>query len=808
MKDIRINILAGCLIGIVLFSACSVTKHLPEDEILYTGGKTVIVNKSSTRVGETALTEINAALAKTPSTTLLGGFLPIPFKMWMYNDFVKYKKGFGKWMFNRFAANPPVFISTVNPEVRVKVATNLLRDYGYFNGKVTYETLVDKKDSLKASLLYTVDMKNPYFIDTVYYQRFTPQTLKIMERGRRMSYITPGEQFNVVDLDEERSRISTLLRNRGYFYFRPDYMTYQADTTLVPGGHISLRLIPLPGLPAAAQRSYYVGDASVYLFGKNGEAPNDSILYKNLNIHYYDKLQVRPNMLYRWMNYQQFVRSKQMRASNRTRLYSQYRQEQVQEKLSQLGIFSYMDMQYAPRDTTAACDTLDVTMQATFAKPLDAELELNVVTKSNDQTGPGASFGVTRNNVFGGGESWNVKLKGSYGLVGNDNISDERFFYLSEVSMDGDNGMGFGTNFNAKNSNGKISIKRYANPKIGWEISHKLNVGFEMKLFKDLEIQAEYFKERRTNILQTRADIPTLMGFQVPPQANIGEAKGHGVDISLDYSHFFNKNLWATIRGNFTYASSKFSKYEEPDYSATPWRSKIGTKLSQEFGLIAERLFVDEEDVANSPKQQFGEYMAGDIKYKDINHDGIIDEQDRVPIGYPTTPEIIYGFGFSIGYKDFDFNCFFQGSSRSSFFISPADISPFIQPNDPNNELGGKQATNALLQIVADDHWSEANQNMYAFWPRLSDTAISNNNQKSTWWLRDGTFLRMKSAEIGYTLPKRISSKAKLENLRIYVSGTNLFNISKFKTWDTEMGGNGLGYPVQRVFNIGVQLSL
>lgn len=200
--------------------------------------------------------------------------------------------------------------------------------------------------------------------------------------------------------------------------------------------------------------------------------------------------------------------------------------------------------------------------------------------------------------------------------------------------------------------------------------------------------------------------------------------------------------------------------------------------------------------------------MAGDIKYKDINHDGIIDEQDRVPIGYPTTPEIIYGFGFSIGYKDFDFNCFFQGSSRSSFFISPADISPFIQPNDPNNELGGKQATNALLQIVADDHWSEANQNMYAFWPRLSDTAISNNNQKSTWWLRDGTFLRMKSAEIGYTLPKRISSKAKLENLRIYVSGTNLFNISKFKTWDTEMGGNGLGYPVQRVFNIGVQLSL
>ena len=402
-----------------------------------------------------------------------------------------------------------------------------------------------------------------------------------------------------------------------------------------------------------------------------------------------------------------------------------------------------------------------------------------------------------------------LKLKGSYGLVGNDNISnnDNRFFYLSEVNMNNSGrGMNFGTNFD-EGYNG-ISISRYANPKIGWEISHKMNVGFELKLFNDLEIQAEYFKERRTNILQERADIPSLMGFQAPIRANIGEAKGHGVDISLDYSHIFNKNWWTTVRGNFTYASSEFSEYEEPDYSATPWRSKIGSKLSQTYGYIAERLFVDDEDVANSPKQQFGEYTAGDIKYKDINRDGIIDEQDIVPIGYPTTPEIIYGFGFSVGYKAFDFNCFFQGSARSSFFISPLRITPFAQPYDPDNELGGKQANNALLQVIADNHWSESNQNMYAFWPRLSDTAISNNNQSSTWWLRDGTFLRMKSAEIGYTLPKRLTSKAKLENLRIYVSGTNLFNISKFKIWDTEMGNNGLGYPVQRVFNVGIQLSL
>lgn len=414
MKINNSSIWIGLFVSVWLLAGCSLTKNLPEGEVLYTGQKTVTVNKSATRVGKIANTEIQAALNKTPSTTMLWGLLKVPFKVWMYNDFVKYKKGFGKWMFNRFAANPPVFISTVSPEVRVKVATNLLRDYGYFNGSVTYQTLVDKKDSLKADIRYTVDMKNPYVIDTVFYQRFTKETLQIMERGRRMSYITPGEQFNVVDLNEERTRISSLLRNRGYYYFRPDYMTYQADTTLIPGGNVSLRLVPVPGLPAAAQRQFYLGKTSVSLFGKNGESPNDSMMYKNLHIYYYDKLQVRPNMLYRWLNYQSYVKNTLMRASNRTRLYSQYRQERIQQKLSQLGIFSFLDLQYMPKDTTATCDTLNVSVQATLSKPLDAELELNVVTKSNDQTGPGASFGVTRNNVFGGGESWNVKLKGSY----------------------------------------------------------------------------------------------------------------------------------------------------------------------------------------------------------------------------------------------------------------------------------------------------------------------------------------------------------------------------------------------------------
>lgn len=248
--------------------------------------------------------------------------------------------------------------------------------------------------------------------------------------------------------------------------------------------------------------------------------------------------------------------------------------------------------------------------------------------------------------------------------------------------------------------------------------------------------------------------------------------------------------------GNFTYATSKYKEYEEADYSDVPWKSHIGRKIKQSWGYVAERLFIDEEDVNNSPEQLFGKYGAGDIKYKDVNNNGQIDSDDMVPIGYPTDPEIIWGTGFSLGYKAFDLSCFFQGSARSSFFINPSKITPFT-----SNGQG------ALLQYIADDHWSESNRNIYAFWPRLSEYAVSNNNQTSTWWLRDGSFIRLKSAEFGYTLPEKWTKKFHVSMLRFYASGTNLFVWSKFKMWDPEMAGNGLGYPIQRVLNLGININ-
>ena len=186
--------------------------------------------------------------------------------------------------------------------------------------------------------------------------------------------------------------------------------------------------------------------------------------------------------------------------------------------------------------------------------------------------------------------------------------------------------------------------------------------------------------------------------------------------------------------------------------------------------------------------------MAGDIKYRDLNGDGVITSLDRVPIGFPTVPEIVYGFGFSAGYKNLDLSCFFQGSARSSFYIDAENTSPFVE-------------NQALLKAYSESYWSEDNRNIYALWPRLSNTNINNNLQASTWFLRNGAFLRLKTVELGYSFPRKLISKVHLTNARIYASGINLLTFSPFKLWDVEMGGNGLGYPIQRVINVGLNIN-
>lgn len=401
----------------------------------------------------------------------------------------------------------------------------------------------------------------------------------------------------------------------------------------------------------------------------------------------------------------------------------------------------------------------------------------------------------------------NLKLRASYGLIGNDQIGNtgDRFFYLSnvDVNADGDRSVTFGENF-GYTRNGVVTT-RYANYDIGWEESRQLNFGLDMTLC-DVNFIFEVYRQNRSNILLDRQFIPASMGLGASVKANTGKAVSRGVDLSAEYSKAFKSGWWTSLRGNFTYASNEITSYDEPVYKSNEYyRSRIGYSFGQTWGYVAERLFVDDDEVANSPKQAFGDIpvSAGDIKYKDINGDGVITEADKIPIGWSTTPEINYSFGGTLGYKNFDVSLYFQGQSRTSLFIDPSAISPFVLRSGSE---AGRQ--NGLLKVIADDHWSEENRNLYAFWPRLSDRLNDNNTQVSTWWMRNGSMLRLKSVEIGYNLPDKALRKMKMSQLRVYLNANNLFNISSFKLWDPEMGSNGLNYPIQRVFNIGVTMGI
>ena len=398
-----------------------------------------------------------------------------------------------------------------------------------------------------------------------------------------------------------------------------------------------------------------------------------------------------------------------------------------------------------------------------------------------------------------------LKLRYSYGLVGNDQIGNtrnDRFFYLSSVNLS-DLGRGyiFGQDFD--NLVRGIAVHRYANPKVTWELAEKSNLGVEISLLKSINLTVDAFYETRSNILQDRQDIPSTLGLAAPLKTNIGEVNAWGIDGSIDFSHSFTNDFWMSGRATYTYSDNKFTVFEEPNYDVidSPWRSNIGNNVTQMIGFIAERLFIDDDDAINSPTQLSGtpgiDYGAGDIKYKDLNKDGRITDLDRTAIGNPTVPKITYGFGLSAGYKRFDISLFFQGLSQTSFQMNYGDIGPFF-----NVWEGGE---NALLQEIADNHWTEENNDPYAKWPKLSLNRIGNNNQSSTFWLRDGSFLRLKQVEIGYDFLNP-DNKIGLKTFRVYVTGTNLHSWSKFKLWDPELKERGYNYPLQEVINIGLQL--
>ena len=383
------------------------------------------------------------------------------------------------------------------------------------------------------------------------------------------------------------------------------------------------------------------------------------------------------------------------------------------------------------------------------------------------------------------------KLRASYGLVGNDVISKDyadRFPYLTTVDMGQGYDVYIGNNFERKY--GPI-LSVYGNPNATWEESRKLDIGVEIGLFDSLNIIFDWFKEKRSGIFMQRTSLPSTFGMSgITPWANIGKVDNSGVDISVDYNKAFSKDLILSLRGTFTYAHNEIVEMDEPKYKWA-YQYKAGHPINSIQCLIAEGLFMDEEEIASSPSQDIYAttypIRPGYVKYRDLNDDKIIDDNDMCWTGNPTVPEIIYGFGFSLKYKGFDCSAFFQGQGKVSILMY--NYHPFATAATPGS---------GLMQWIADEHWSEDDPNPKALYPRLSPLWNNNNTKASTLYVRNGKMLRLKTAEIGYTYKK----------MRVYVSGTNLLTFAPFKYWDPEKGsGNGLGYPLQRTYNLGFQFN-
>ncbi|HJD10375.1 MAG TPA: BamA/TamA family outer membrane protein [Candidatus Phocaeicola caecigallinarum] len=396
--DAYIFVLLGMLAGL---SSCSTTKHLPEGETLYLGLKNITIqNEDETKAGQTALDEVMGAISIAPNNAIMtypNVRFPIPFGLWMYNRFERYEKGFGRWIFKHLAADP-VLLSEVNPDTRAKVAGNLLRDYGFFDGHVTWK-IDSTKNERAVKLSYDIDMGRPYRIDTLLYEGFAPRTDSLIHARSSERLVHTDDYFNVNTLNAERQRVVDLLRNHGYYYARTDFLTFLADTLMRPG-YVMLKMVPAANLPKEALKTYHIGKTAVYLTGYNGEPPVDSMKLRDFTVFYAgDKPGLRFDVLRKRFLYR------------KGELYSQTRQDYTQEALSRLGVFKFNEMQYLPRSGE---DTLDVRVNAMFDLPYDSELELNVTTKSTKQTGPGAIFKLTKKNFRRMGASLNLELKGSY----------------------------------------------------------------------------------------------------------------------------------------------------------------------------------------------------------------------------------------------------------------------------------------------------------------------------------------------------------------------------------------------------------
>lgn len=379
------------------------------------------------------------------------------------------------------------------------------------------------------------------------------------------------------------------------------------------------------------------------------------------------------------------------------------------------------------------------------------------------------------------------------GKISNADLVGRRFAYLTLLS-DAAAGYQLGKNFN---NTGGISITDYG-VDIRWAESRKQDLGVEIRTLNDnLYLIFDLFKEKRTGIFLQRQSVPGFIGLVNSPYGNLGIVNNRGFDATAEYNVKIGQ-VDIGLRGNITYNQDKIVNDDRP-VQAYPWMSHVGNNVLSRYGYVAEKLFDSQAEIDASAVPGSKQLIKpGDIKYKDLNHDGLINDYDKTRIGRGDVPNLIIGFGFSASYKGFAFSTLFQSLQHSDIMLSGSAIFPFN---------GGGGLSNAYSNVV--DRWTPENPSQNVFYPRLAygEDQNFNNTQASSWWVKDNSFVRLKSAQLSYNLPKRLSDRLHLKNTAIYLIGTNLLTFSKFKLWDPELlTSNGTKYPLTANLSLGINI--
>lgn len=396
--------LVTCLLAVVLaaiMAACSTTSRLPEGEILYTGVKKVNISAPAGQQVPSGLSsEIRTQVNVKPNNALTASLrYPFPLGLWVWNHWDRPEKGLKKWLYDKLVAEP-VLLSDVRPEVRVEMIRHKLEDNGFFRGQSSFE-LAQGKNQRKASVIYNVETGPAYLLDSIIY---LPDTTRLNHQidslARRQKYLKSGMRYSTDSLAAARVNIANRLRNRGYYFFRPEYIEYLADSTITPE-RIALKLDLAENAPHWALQPYRTGKITTVVSRNDGTGGYDTIATP-----VGDLVQQMPSRLRRKLIPQNVTFKK-------GKLFSVRDMNNTQTYLSRLGIFNEIQISALP-DTTASAPTLDVLINCRFDKPLETSLEVNASSKSNSYIGPGLSFSVTNRNVFGGGEQLTFKINGSY----------------------------------------------------------------------------------------------------------------------------------------------------------------------------------------------------------------------------------------------------------------------------------------------------------------------------------------------------------------------------------------------------------